>query len=165
MGTLICITYEDEYRALEILPSLLRLQAGSLIDIDDTLVVTGDPSGTLRVLQLIQVPDDGVDHGFWGTLLHALIVTPLREGQEESSDAPAPPLLARLGIATDFAANLRHRLRPGTSAVLILIRRPLAAWTIPEVSRFGGAIAMTPVHIDSGTASLPRSTGGVSDSE
>jgi uncharacterized membrane protein len=155
MGTLICITYEDEYRALEIFPSLLRLQAGSLIDIDDTLVVIGDQSGTLRALHLFHVPDDGEDQGIWGTLLHALIVTPLREGGEEGGDAPTPPLLARLGIAIDFAANLRHRLRPGTSAILIFIRRPLAAWTIPEVSRFGGTIAMTPLHIDSGNASLP----------
>jgi uncharacterized membrane protein len=155
MGTLICITYEDEYRALEVFPSLLRLQAGSLIDIDDTLAILGGQSGTVRALQLVHVPNSDVDQDFWRTLLHALIVTPLRESQEEGGDTSASSLLAQLGIAADFAANLRHRLRPGTSALLIRIRRPVAAWTIPEVSRFGGTIAMTPLRINLGAASLP----------
>jgi uncharacterized membrane protein len=148
MSTLICIIYEDVHRAAEVFPSLLRLRASGLVDIDDTISVMRDRDGMVHMHRLTQIPDDAVAGAFWQTLLHALLIVPLADRAEDDVDASA--LLETRGIAADFAAHLRSHLRPGTSAILILIRRPIPAWGIPEVSRFGGAILMTHLRLETG---------------
>jgi uncharacterized membrane protein len=159
MSTLICITYEDEYRASEIFPVLLRLWDGNLIDIDDAVTVTRDWSSELHLHHLTHLTGDMSAHTFWQALLHALLIAPLTNRHEGGAGTEAPMLLATFGIATDFAANLRERLQPGNSAMLIFIRRSVPAWGVPEVSRFGGAIAMTPVRVTQADVTRPEMPG------
>src|SRR5688572_32660916 len=78
MSTLVGVLFEDETTAFEMRVALLKMQKEHLIDLEDSVVVTRDQKGKIRLDQATSLTRVGaLGGGFWGMLLGLIFLNPL----------------------------------------------------------------------------------------
>ena len=94
-----------------------RLQTRRLVTVDDVAVVVW-PSGRLRPhgYQVGAIGATALSGAFWGLLFGLLFLLPLAGVGNE----PGRAVLARVGLADDFLADVRGRVTAGTSALFLV---------------------------------------------
>ncbi len=146
---LLVAVYDDRYRACEVRVTLRKRQRDHLLDLEDAATVTKESDLQLKLQQttlLTSVSPPGGE--FWGGLL-ALLLFPRPTGLSEGSDSTAPSTApADFGIDEPFTAELRSLLRPGTSALFVLVRRALPDVVLTEMRQYGGHLMDTPLARD-----------------
>jgi uncharacterized membrane protein len=150
---LIAFVYADSFRAAEVMATIHRLHPESPPDVNDTVCVTCDAHGKVK-LQYAQHPTREVlGLAFWQSLVRSLISPASPEpgcpgdGGAAAGCAAGRPLVA--GIDASFSRELRAQLGPGNSAVLMLVRDVTRDRLAPQVSVFGGVILRTPIPDES----------------
>src|SRR5262249_25151184 len=77
MSNLVAIVFNDETTAFDMRASLLRMQKQYLIDLEDSVVVTKNQKGTIKLDQAVNLTAAGaVGGGFWGMLIGFLFLNP-----------------------------------------------------------------------------------------
>lgn len=141
---LVAIVYPHEDTAEEVLETLQRLQKKLLIDIDDATYITKDMNGKVKVHQTSHPVAAGTTGGaIWGLLLGALFLVPILGMVVGATTGALAGSLAETGIDKDFAKELQKKLKPGNSALFMLISSITADKVIPELSQFGGDVIET----------------------
>jgi len=136
---LVALAYADEYRAAEVLATLLRLQTGALVDPPDVVSVVRatDWGITLHYAADLRT-DDMHTHQFWRTLITSLLLAPGGASTTIRPDA--------FGLEAEFARDVEAALPLGSSAVFLLLSRAATSRVVPELQRFGGLLLRTTIE-------------------
>lgn len=138
---LIVVAYPDIFKAEEVRLTLMKLQQGYLIDLEDAVVATKDDKGKVKLNQIHNLPKAGaVAGGFWGMLIGMIFLNPLLGAAVGASAGAVSGALSDVGINDNFMKELASRLEPNTSALFVLVRSVTADKVLPEIEKFGGTI-------------------------
>jgi len=149
MSTLIAVTYDDEYRAAEVLATLKRLQSEYLIDLADAVYVTKDANGKVKVHETHDVTGAGAAYGgLWGLLIGLLFFVPIVGLAIGAGLGALAGRHADYGIDKQFIENLRANMTPSSSAVLVLVNKSTPDKVIPEIAKYGGTVLQSSLAND-----------------
>jgi uncharacterized membrane protein len=151
MSDLIIIGYPDETTAQKVWEELVRLERDYLVDLDDAAIIRRDRKGKLH----ITTPADhavawGTFSGlFWGVLIGLLFLFPLAPlaGVAGGIMGAAFGAAENLGIKGEFKQRVQNMIQPGTSAILVILRKATLDKFVDALRPYGGTILQT---------SLPR---------
>jgi len=144
MSDLIVIAYDDKFMAEEVRLSLLKLQRDYLIDLEDAVVVVKNEKGKVKLQQTHHLVGAGaVGGGFWGLLIGLLLFIPLAGAAVGAATGALVGALSDVGIDDNFLKRLGATLRPGCSALFVLVRKATPDKVIEEISPFGGTVLHT----------------------
>ena len=144
MPDLVVVGFDDECTAFEMRAALARLERRYLIDMEDIAVVTRNRQGKIKLNQASNVNSAGaVGGGFWGTLIGLLFLNPVLGAAIGSGTEALTDRLSEIGITKGFVKELGETLRPGTSALFVLMRRATPRQVMDKLRGFDGKVIQT----------------------
>lgn len=144
MSELLIVGYDDETTATRVLDELQALRREYLVDLEDAAVIVRNQKGKVRTI----TADDTVARGtvsgmFWGTLIGLLFLAPIAGFAIGGLVGVAAGGIARAGIGDDFKRQFADLVQPGTSAIMVVVRRTKAERVIEELEPYGGEVLRT----------------------
>src|SRR5579883_2884043 len=148
MSTLVAIAYPTENEAEQVLETLGRLHNEYLIDLDDSVYVTKDTGGNVKLHQSVNLAGAAAGGGgLWGLLLGTLVLQPIAGAAIGAGIGAGTGYVAGkltdYGIDDNFVKQLGANLTPGSSALIMLVSRATPDKVVPEVAKYGGKIIQT----------------------
>jgi uncharacterized membrane protein len=144
MSELIAIAFDDQYKADEVLQTLVRLEKEFLVDLDDACIVIRDKAGKVKLKQSHDLAAAGAAGGsFWGLLLGVLFLHPLVGLLVGAAAGALSGSAADYGIDDNFMKELGKTIEPGTSAIFLLVRKSTPDKVLPELQKFNGKVLRT----------------------
>src|SRR6185437_2450828 len=141
---LVAIVYPHVDTAEEVLTKLQDMQSKYLVDIDDAAFVTKDENGKVKMHQTSHAVAGGAAGGaFWGLLIGALFLAPIFGLLLGAGTGMLAGKLAEAGVDKNFTKEIDKKLKPGYSALFVLVRSVTADKVIPELSQYGGEVVQT----------------------
>lgn len=138
---LLVVSYPDMFKAEEVRLTLMKLQKGYLVDLEDAVVATKDANGKIKLNQIHNLTKAGaVSGGFWGMLIGMIFLNPLLGAAVGASTGAITGALSDVGINDAFMKDLASKLEPETSALFVLIRSVTADKVLPEIQQYGGTV-------------------------
>jgi uncharacterized membrane protein len=144
---LLVIDFDDAMRAQEFLLAATRLVKAGDLALHDAVFISRDASGRSTVHETTDLtPGRGALGGaVWGVLIGTLLGGPLGALVGGAAAGGGGALLAKLidtGIKDEQVKSLRDTVRPGTTALALLISHVSVAALQQELARFPGATVM-----------------------
>ena len=124
MSTLVAVVFNDSTTAFEMRTALLKMQKEHLIELEDSVVVTRNDKGKLKLDQAVNLTSAGaIGGGFWGMLIGLIFLNPLLGAAVGATAGAVSGKLTDLGlsdqmmkdIAGSFKAEQLGALRPRAS--------------------------------------------------
>src|SRR5277367_1970815 len=144
MSSLVVVGYDDIHKAEEVRITLLKLQQEYLIDLDDAVVVIRKPDGKIKLNQAVNLTAAGATSGtFWGLLIGALFLSPFLGAAVGAASGAIAGALSDVGINDQFMKEVAAALKPGTSALFVLVRSATADKVAEQIQGTGGKIIKT----------------------
>jgi uncharacterized membrane protein len=144
VSDLIAVAYPDEYRAAEVMLTLRRLTQEYLIDLEDACYVTKDREGKIKLHQSTKLGGAGAAGGaVWGGLIGLLFFVPLAGAAVGAGIGALVGRFTDYGIDDAFMKGLSEQMKPGSSAIFVLVRKVTPDKVIAEVSKYGGTVLRT----------------------
>jgi uncharacterized membrane protein len=144
MSHLVVIGYDDMHKAEEIRLKLAKMQKDYLIDLEDAVVVVKKPDGKIKLHQALNLTAFGAVEGtFWGALIGLLFLSPLFGAAMGASAGAISGALSDVGIDDNFMKELSKTLKPGTSALFVLVKKVTPDKVAEELQGTGGTILKT----------------------
>jgi len=139
MSTLVAVVFNDESTAFEMRGALVKMQKQYLVDMEDAVVVTRDPDGKTKLHQAVSLTTAGaVSGGFWGMLIGLLFLNPLLGAAIGAGAGALASKFQDLGLDDKMMKNVGDSLKPGTSALFLLIRKATADKVLDGLKPFAG---------------------------
>jgi uncharacterized membrane protein len=152
MSDLIVIGYPDEDTAEKVWNELVRLQADYLVDLDDAAIIRRDRKGKLHVTTPAHhaVAWGSLSGLFWGTIIGLLFLFPLFPVTAAAGGVMGAALGAAgdLGIKDEFKLRVQDLVRPGTSAILVIVRKVTPDKFLDALRPYGGTVLQTSLTRD-----------------
>lgn len=144
MSELIVIAYDDQFKAEEMKLTLRKLQREYLIDLEDAVIVVKNADGKIKLHQSINLPALGAyQGGFWGVLIGVLFFSPFLGFAAGAAAGAITGALSDVGINDNFMKELAASIKPGSSALFLLVRRATVDKVLSEISGTGGTLVKT----------------------
>lgn len=144
MSTLIVIVYPDELQAEQVRLDFLKMQKEYLITLEDAVIAIKKPDGKVKLSQLYNLTMGGAISGaLWGTLIGLLFMMPIFGLVVGAGTGAAAGALSDVGINDDFMKNLASSLKPGYSALFVLVDSQITDKVMAELQGTGGKILQT----------------------
>ncbi len=152
MSELVVIAFDQADDADRALSEARRLQREYLIDLEDAVVAVRKPDGEVQLKQSVNLvglgaASGGIWGGLWGTLVGLLFLNPLAGfalGTMVGAGTGAlSGKLADYGINDDFIRSLAKTLKPGSSALFVLVRKVQPDKVLQELAHFKGRVLRT----------------------
>jgi uncharacterized membrane protein len=141
MSDLIAVAYPDEGTAAQARDTLMRLQREHLIELEDAVVVIRGRDGKVRLDQAFPTVETGLARGMiWGTLIGVLFFAPWLGLLVGGATGALAGKLSDYGIEDRFMEELGRQLKPGTSALFVLVRKATPDKVLDEVRKYGGTV-------------------------
>src|ERR1700733_9281576 len=144
MSDLIVIGYPDEDTAENVWRELINLQNGYLVDLDDAAIIRRDAKGKLHVTTPAHhaVAWGTLSGLFWGVLLGLLLLGPLAPvvGAAGGIMGAALGVGTDIGIKDDFRQRVQELVQPGTSALVVIVRRVTPDKFTEALRPYGGTV-------------------------
>jgi uncharacterized membrane protein len=139
MSTLVAVVFNDESTAFEMRAALARMQKQYLLEMEDAVVVTRDQNGKTRLHQAVSLTGAGaVSGGFWGMLIGLLFLNPLLGFAIGAGAGAISGKFTDLGLDDKMMKGIGESLKPGTSALFVLIRKATADKVLEGLKAFAG---------------------------
>ena len=139
MSTLVAVVFHDESTAFEMRAALIKMQSQYLLELEDAVVVTRDLKGKIKLHQAVSLTATGAVTGaFWGMLIGLLFLNPLLGLAVGAGAGALSGKLTDLGIDDRTAKQLGDELTPGSSALLVLLRKVTADKVLDGLKQFAG---------------------------
>jgi uncharacterized membrane protein len=149
MSHLVVIAYDNMHTAEEVRLKLIKLQREYLIDLEDAVVVIKKPDGKIKLNQPVNLPAVGAAQGtFFGLLIGLLFLNPLFGAAFGAASGAVLGALSDVGINDDFMKQLSQSLKPGTSALFVLVRSATPDKVLEELKGTGGTLIKTSLTHD-----------------
>jgi uncharacterized membrane protein len=152
MSDLIVIGYPDEETAQKAWAELTRLQHDFLVDLQDAAVIRRDRKGKLHVTTPAHhaVAWGTLSGLFWGVLTGLIFLFPLAPltGLAGGIMGAALGAAGNLGIKDEFRQRARDLLQPGTSAIMVIVRKVTPDKFTEAMRPYGGTVLQTSLPHD-----------------
>jgi uncharacterized membrane protein len=152
MSDLIVIGYPDEATAEEVWDELVKLQEDFLVDLEDAAIIRRDRKGRLHVTTPAHhAVAWGTFSGlFWGVLIGLIFLWPLAPlaGVAGGIMGAALGAAGNLGVKDDFRQRVQDMLQPGTSAILVIVRKVTPDKFLEALKPYGGTVLQTSLPHD-----------------
>lgn len=144
MSDLIVIAFDDPHRAEQVRAELRTLQREQLIDLEDAVVARRKANGDVSLDQTHNITAQGAaTGGFWGTLIGLIFLSPLFGLGAGVLAGAAAGALTDVGIDDRFMKELSSTLRPGSSALFVLVRKATPDRVLENLHGYGGTVLRT----------------------
>jgi uncharacterized membrane protein len=149
VSTLVVVGFDDPFKAEEVRLKLLKMQKDYLIDLGDAVVAVKDASGNVKLHQAVNLTAAGaVSGGFWGTLIGLIFLNPLIGLAVGAATGAASGALSDLGIDDKFMKDLATTLKPGSSALFVLVQKATPDKVLEELAGTGGKVLKSSLSHD-----------------
>ena len=149
MSTLVVVGYDDLFKAEEVRLKLMKMQKDYLIDLGDAVVAVKDQSGNVKLHQAVNMTAAGaVSGGFWGTLIGLIFLNPLIGLAVGATTGAVSGALTDLGINDKFMKDLAETLKPGSSALFVLVQKATPDKVLEELAGTGGKVLKSSLSHD-----------------
>lgn len=139
MSNLVAIVFNDETTAFEMRAALVKMQKQYLIEMEDSVVVTKNQKGSIKLDQAVNLTAAGaVGGGFWGMLLGLLFLNPFLGAAVGAAAGAISSKFTDLGINDQMMKDLAQSFKPGTSALFLLVRRVTTEKVLEGLKEFAG---------------------------
>ena len=139
MSELIVFAFDDDTTAYEMRAVLAKMQKNYLVEMEDIVIVIKDPEGKVKLDQAVNLTAQGaVGGGFWGLLIGVLFLNPLLGAAVGAGAGAISASLTDIGINDGFMKDLGEGLKPGTSALFVLLRKVTADKLLEGLREFTG---------------------------
>jgi uncharacterized membrane protein len=149
MSHLVAIAYPDQRQAAEAMDALKRLDAAGVIDLREAIVVEKDHESGIKLGEVVRPAAVGAGMGlFVGALVGLVFFPPLAVIGAAVGAAGGAVSGKLVGVShaenlDDFARQVNQTMPPGSSAILMLVRKRDPDAAIAELSRYGGTVLRT----------------------
>jgi len=147
MSDLIVIGYPDEETARNAWEKLVKLEHDYLVDLEDAAIIRRDQKGKLHITTPAHhaVAWGSFSGLFWGVLIGLLFLFPLAPlvGVAGGIMGAALGAAENLGIKDDFKQRVQDVLQPGTSAILVILRKATYDKFVEALRPYGGTVLQT----------------------
>ncbi len=151
MATLVAIGYPDQGTAVQALETVRRLEAELIIQADQVAAISRDQEGKLHV-------DTGhgagttaggaAMGGLWGFLFGLLFFVPFAGLALGAGMGALFGHFGEKGIDKAFQQQVRDYLKPGTSALFMVIEQATPDKAIAALEQYGGTVIRTSLSAD-----------------
>jgi uncharacterized membrane protein len=152
MSDLIIIGYPDEDTAQRVWGELVKLQRDYLVDLEDAAIIRRDQKGKLHVTTPAHhaVAWGSLSGLFWGVLIGLLFLFPLAPlaGVAGGLIGAAFGAAGDLGIKDEFKQRVQELVQPGTSAILVILRKATMDKFLEALRPYGGTVLQTSLPHD-----------------
>ena len=146
MSNLLIIVFDGELKAEEVRLDLLKRQHEHRVDLDDAVVLVMNKEGKVRLHHVTHLTFGGaVSGGFLGALFGVILLNPVFVVLGLTAGAALGAFSGsstHLGIDEAFMKELAGHLKPGTSALGVLVRDALGE-VLEELKKFNGRVFQT----------------------
>jgi uncharacterized membrane protein len=156
MATLVAIGYPDEGTAEEARNVVQSLEADLVIQADQVAAISRDTQGRYHVTTTHGGASAGGGAwwgGFWGLLFGMLFFIPFAGLALGAGFGALFGHLGKNAIDKQFQEQVRDQVKPGTSALFMVIEQMTPDKAVDALSRFGGTVIKTSLS-DEDTAKL-----------
>jgi uncharacterized membrane protein len=151
MSDLIVIGYPDETTAERVWLELVKLEHDYLVDLEDAAIIRRDSNGRLHVTTPAHhaAAWGSLSGMFWGVVIGLIFLFPLAPltGIAGGLMGAALGAATDLGIKEDFKQRVQDMVQPGTSAIMMIVRKATMDKVLDALRPYGGTVLQT---------SLPR---------
>lgn len=162
---LLVIDFDSALRANEFLLAATRLQQDGDVTLHDAVFVHRDADGRSRVAETADISTGrgAMGGAVWGLLLGTLLAGPLGGLIGGAATAGSGALMAKLvdtGIKDEEIKKLRTTIRPGTTALALLVSHVSVADLQRELARFPGSMLVESTLPDAAIAAVRNALDG-----
>ncbi|HEX4678140.1 MAG TPA: DUF1269 domain-containing protein [Gaiellaceae bacterium] len=141
MAELVAIGYPDETTAIEAAAEAERLAEELIIQPDAIAAIVCDSKGKYKVTtNHHQVSGGATWGGFWGLLFGMLFFVPFLGMALGAGFGALMGKLEKSGIDRTFQEQVREMLKPGTSALFLVIEKATPDKAVEALSKYGGTV-------------------------
>jgi uncharacterized membrane protein len=141
MADLIAIGYDDEQTAHRAAEEVERLAQDLVIEPEAVAVITRDTRGKYRVTTNHHPVAQGLTWGMlWGVLFGLLFFIPVFGLAVGGAFGVLFGAIEKAGIDKQFQQQVRDMVKPGTSALFMIVDKHLTDKAIEALSGFGGTV-------------------------
>jgi uncharacterized membrane protein len=149
MSTLVAIGYPDETTATAAADEARRLAADLIIEPEAIAVISRDTEGRFQVSTNHHAVGGGASWGmFWGLLFGLLFFIPVFGMAVGAGLGALMGKVAKTGIDKGFQDQVRDMLRPGTSALFLIVDKVTPDKAVDGLSRYGGTVLKSSLSKD-----------------
>src|SRR5258708_25213730 len=144
MAELIAIGYPDEATAEAAADEARRLSKDLIIESDAIAVIRRDAEGKYHVHTSHNPVGAGASWGmFWGLLFGILFFVPVFGIAIGAGLGALMGKITKSGIDKEFQDQVRDMVKPGTSALFLMIEKVTPDKAVEAMSKFGGTVLKT----------------------
>src|SRR3954454_17709661 len=141
MSTLIAIGYPDETTATQAGDVVEQLAKDLIIEPDAIAVIRRDREGKFHVTTNHHAVGGGATWGmFWGLLFGVLFFIPVFGMAVGAGLGALMGKFEKSGIDKAFADQVRDMLKPGTSALFVVVEKVTPDKAVEALSEYGGTV-------------------------
>ncbi len=160
MSDLIVIGYPDEATAEAAADEARRLARDLIIQPDAIAAIVRDREGKLHVHTQHHAVGAGATWGmFWGMLFGLLFFVPFFGIAIGAGMGALMGKVTKSGISREFQDQVRGLLKPGTSALFLMVEKVTPDKAVEAMSKFGGTVLKTSLSKE-GEAELQEALHG-----
>ncbi len=149
MSDLIAIGYDDETTATAAAEEVRRLAQDLVIQPDAMAVIVCDKEGEYHVHTNHHLVGGGATWGmFWGLLFGMLFFVPVFGMAIGAGLGAMFGKIEKSGIDAQFQQQVRDMLRPGTSALFLIVEKVTPDKAVAALSKFGGTVLKSSLSND-----------------
>jgi uncharacterized membrane protein len=132
MSELVVVSFDDKFKADEVLLSLLKLEQEHLLSLDDAVVVTKNAEGKLRVKAYHDLvkPANKLGNELWGGIISAIVFHRQLTIDDGIFDS-------------HFLTEVEDSLQPNASALFTLVKSADSEKVLTTLSGVGGKVLKT----------------------
>jgi uncharacterized membrane protein len=141
MSDLIAIGYDNETTAIEAMNEAEHLAEELIIQPDAIAAIICNKDGKYKVVTNHHMVGAGATWGmFWGMLFGILFFVPVLGMAVGAGFGALFGKLEKSGIDKQFQNQVRDMLKPGTSALFLVVEKVTPDKAVDAMSRFGGTV-------------------------
>jgi uncharacterized membrane protein len=162
MADLIAIGYPDMTTAAEAEQEVQRLAKDLIIQPDAVAVIVCDPEGKYKVTTNHHMVGGGAVWGmFWGLLFGVLFFVPVFGLAVGVGLGALFGKIGEAGIDAQFQEQVRDMLKPGTSALFLVVEKVTPDKAVAALSKYGGTVLKSSLSEETESKLQEALTGGV----
>lgn len=144
MPDLIAIGYDDTTTALSAMDEVEKLAQDLVIQPDAVAAIVRSPEGKYRTVTNQHLVGSGATWGmFWGLLFGLLFFVPVLGMAWGAGLGAIMGKLSKSSIDKGFQEQVREQVKPGTSALFLIVEQMTTDKALAGLSQFGGTVLKT----------------------